>query len=102
MSNPFATLAPAFTVLATEGRVLPATGQAIVDLSSADPDEIYDRILSETTTVEGIWETQRRLYQAIRPIPRSELHLLRYFWTALRELTSLARFWSTTDRAPYS
>ena len=79
MSNPFSSLAPALTVLATEGRVLPATGQAIVDLASADPGEVYDRILSETTTVEGIWETRRQLYQAVNAIPRAERHLLRYF-----------------------
>jgi len=77
--NPFSSLTPALAVLATEGRILPATGQAIVDLSSADPDETYDRLISETTSVEGIWETRRALYQAVRPVPRSERHLLRYF-----------------------
>lgn len=79
MPNPFSPLAPALAVLATEGRVLPATGQAIIDLASADPDETYDRLISETTSVEGIWETRRSLYQPIRPVPRSERHLLRYF-----------------------
>jgi len=77
--NPFSPLAPALAVLATEGRVLPATGQAIIDLASADPEETYDRVISETSSVEGIWETRRSLYQPVRPVPRSERHLLRYF-----------------------
>ena len=79
MPNPFSPLAPTLAVLATEGRVLPATGQAIIDLASTDADETYDRLTSETSVVEGIWETRRSLYQPVRPIPRSERHLLRYF-----------------------
>ncbi len=34
MPNPFAPLQPALEILAREGRVLPATGQALVDLVS--------------------------------------------------------------------
>lgn len=79
MPNPFASLAPALEVLATEGRVLPATGQAIIDLAAADPEETYDRAISETQSVEGIWETRRTLYHPVQPIPRSEKHFLRYF-----------------------
>jgi hypothetical protein len=36
MPNPFSSLAPVLSVLATEGCVLPATGQAIIDLAAAD------------------------------------------------------------------
>ena len=79
MPNPFSSLTPALTVLATEGRVLPATGQAIIDLANADHDETYDRLISETLSVEGIWETRRTLCQPVRTVPRSERHLLRYF-----------------------
>jgi hypothetical protein len=79
MPNPFSSLAPVLSVLATEGCVLPATGQAIIDLAAADPDEVYDRIIAQTSTVEGIWETRRALYQPVRPVPRSEKHLFRYF-----------------------
>lgn len=59
--------------------MLPATGQAIIDLAGTDPEETYDRVISETSSVEGIWETRRRLYHPVRPVPRSERHLLRYF-----------------------
>lgn len=79
MPNPFTSLAPALEVLATEGRVLPATGQAIIDLAADDPEEYYDRAISETRSVEGIWETRRTLYHPVEPITRSEKHLLRYF-----------------------
>jgi len=79
LPNPFSSLSPVLGVLASEGRVLPATGQAIVDLASADPEESYDRAISETRSTEGIWETRRSLYQLVTPIPRSERHLLRYF-----------------------
>jgi len=66
-------------VLATEGRVLPATGQAIIDLAGADPEETYDRVISETSSVEGMWETRRGLYHPVHPVPRSERHLFHYF-----------------------
>ncbi len=79
MPNPLSPLSPALAILASEGRVLPATGQAIVDMASTDPDEIYDRLITDTSLVEGIWESRRSLYQPVTPVSRSERHLFRYF-----------------------
>lgn len=81
MPNPFAPLQPALRTLATEGRVLPATGQAIVDLVSPDIEEAYDRATGgRDEKVTAVWETPRRgLYHPVRAIPRSEQHRFRYF-----------------------
>ncbi len=80
MGNPFASLEPALRVLATEGRVLPATGQAVIDLVSPDLEEAYDRATGgRDETITTVWETRAKLYHPVRPIPRREKHLLRYF-----------------------
>ncbi len=81
MSNPFAALNPVLQVLAEEGRVLPATGQAIIDLVRPDLDEGYDRAIGGgDETVRTMWETPgHRLYTDVRPIPRREDHVLRHF-----------------------
>ena len=81
MPNPFAPLQPALEALATEGRVLPATGQAIIDLVSPDLEEAYDRATGgRDEKITTVWETPRRkLYHSVRPIPRRERHLFRYF-----------------------
>jgi len=80
MANPFTPLQPALEALATEGRVLPATGQAIVDLVSPDLEEAYDRATGgRDEKVTTVWETRRRLYHPVRPTPRRERHLFRYF-----------------------
>jgi len=79
MSNPFAILRPALEVLATEGRVLPATGQAVDDQATPDIEEIYDRATGGNAEVRSIWETRRQLYHPLRPVPRTERHLFRYF-----------------------
>jgi len=79
MPNPFSFLRPALEVLATEGHVLPATGQAVEDQAMPDIEEIYDRITGSKAEVRSIWETRRRLYHRVQPIPRSERHLFRYF-----------------------
>lgn len=80
MSNPFAPLQMALQALATEGRVLPATGQAMIDLVYPDVEEAYDRVTGGADErVTTVWETRRRLYHTVRPIPRGERHLFRYF-----------------------
>jgi len=79
MRNPLAILHPALKVLATEARVLPATGQAIEDQATPDIEEIYDRVTSGEAEIQGIWETKRRLYHPLQPIPRTKQHLFRYF-----------------------
>jgi len=80
MSNPFTPLQEALHVLCTEAQVLPATGQAVVDLIAPDLEEIYDRKTSGSAIVDNIWERPNRsLYQTIHPIHRSEMHRLRYF-----------------------
>lgn len=80
MPNPFAPLQEALTILCTEAQVLPATGQAVVDMVMPDTEEIYDRTLSGDARVEGLWETNAsKLQRTVRPIPRAEYHALRYF-----------------------
>jgi len=80
MPNPFAPLNPALCILATNARVLPATGQAMVDLISPDLEEAFDRITGgRDETVTTVWETRRKLYHDLTPIPRRQEHRLRYF-----------------------
>jgi len=79
MPNPLSILNPALEVLATEGRVLPATGQAVEDQATPDIEEVYDRATGGKAEVRSIWETRRRLYHPVRSIPRIERHLFRYF-----------------------
>jgi len=80
MPNPFSVLQPALEVLVTEGRVLPATGQAMVDLITPDLEEAFDRVTGgRDEKVTTVWETRRKLYHDLKPIPRSQEHYLRYF-----------------------
>ncbi|GAB4533399.1 MAG: hypothetical protein Fur0018_22700 [Anaerolineales bacterium] len=80
MPNPFAPLQPALQILATEARVLPATGQAIIDMVSPDLEEAYDRATGgRDEKVTSVWETRRKLYHDLQPIPRNKEHFLRYF-----------------------
>ena len=80
MPNPFAPLEPALRVLATNAHVLPATGQAMVDLVAPDLEEAFDRVTGGwDEKVTTVWETRRKLYHDLRPITRQEEHRLRYF-----------------------
>lgn len=80
MANPFAPLQDALRVLCTEAQVLPATGQAVVDMIMPDAEEIFDRTVSGDARVERLWETDARyLQRSVRPIPRREEHGFRYF-----------------------
>lgn len=80
MANPFGALEPALQVLASKGTVLPATGQAVLDLVSPDLEEAYDRATGgRDERVTAVWETRRNLYHSLRPVSRRERHFFRYF-----------------------
>lgn len=80
MPNPFVSLAPALNVLASEGRVLSASGQAILDGARPDIEEIYDRATGGEAQSEGLWETEAEsLYRPVAEISREERHLFRHF-----------------------
>lgn len=81
MGNPFEGLRPALEVIAREAQVLPATGQAIEDLVRPDHEEVIDRLRSvEDKVLDVIIESpNREPYVELRPIHRTERHLLRYF-----------------------
>jgi hypothetical protein len=80
MANPFQPLQGALGVLVSQAEVLPATGQAVVDMVTSDLDEIYDQKTGGQPDVEKVWETDiRALYRTVRPIHRTEKHGFRYF-----------------------
>jgi hypothetical protein len=80
MPNPFVKLQPALRVLAEEGHVLPATGQAVIDQAIPDLEEMYDRSIGGREEVNTIWESPNRsLYQLVTPIPRCKRSLFRFF-----------------------
>ena len=63
MSNPFEGLRPALEVMAREGEILPATGQAIEDLMRPDQEEGYDRVrlgVSSDTILDLVIEAPNR------------------------------------------
>lgn len=81
MPNPFEGLLPALEFIAKEGKVLPATGQAMEDLMRPDHAEVIDTIrLGDDKLMEVLLETpNRNPYIELKPLHRSEKHLLRYF-----------------------
>lgn len=70
MPNPFSPFRPAVRALATQGRVLPAAGQAIVDLAGPDQEEAYDRAAGDgNERMTTIWERPRRhLCHSVDPL----------------------------------
>lgn len=44
MPNPLSGLTPALAAICEKGKVLPATGQALIDLLGPDTDETFDRL----------------------------------------------------------
>ncbi len=80
-ANPFAALKPALELILREGKVLPATGQAMEDLMRPDHAEVVDRLrMGEDSRLEAILETpNRKPYVPLTPLHRRERHLLRYF-----------------------
>jgi len=80
MPNPFQPLQSALRALVENAQVLPATGQAVVDMVTPDLEEIYDQRTTGEATVQTVWETDARSrYRSIQPIHRSEEHGFRYF-----------------------
>ena len=83
MANPFAGLRPALAIMAQEGRILPATGQAMEDLMRPDQEEAYDKIrlgVEQGEILDIVIEMpNRELYVDCPVIHRQEKHLFRYF-----------------------
>ncbi len=79
--NPFAGLRPALELITQEGRILPATGQAMEDLTRPDHEEVIDRLrLGDDPILEVLLEApNRRAYVSLSAIHRLERHPLRYF-----------------------
>jgi hypothetical protein len=81
MANPFAGLRPALEVIQEEGKVLPATGQAMEDLVRPDHVEVIDRLrMGDEKVMDVLLERPNRIpYVQVTPIHRTQRHLLRYF-----------------------
>lgn len=80
MVQPFQLLRDALEVLVQNAQVLPATGQAVVDMVMPDLEEIYDQKTTGEANINTVWETDpSALYRDVRPIPRAQEHHLRYF-----------------------
>jgi hypothetical protein len=80
--NPFEGLRPALEVMVKEGKILPATGQAVEDMMRPDQDEAYDRVRLgvEHGMLEIVIESpNRNLYVDCPAIHREDKHLFRYF-----------------------
>ncbi|HEV2396598.1 MAG TPA: hypothetical protein VGS27_06640 [Candidatus Sulfotelmatobacter sp.] len=82
MRNPFEGLRPALEVMVKEGKILPATGQAVEDMMRPDQEEAYDRVRLGTEhglldiVIEG---PNRNLYVDCPMIHREDKHLFQYF-----------------------
>lgn len=75
MANPLSGLTPALQAICSKGKVLPATGQALIDLLGPDQDETFDRLLTNADDrkkpVEMVLEPPPwKLYRPIEPRPR--------------------------------
>jgi hypothetical protein len=83
MPNPFVGLRPALEVMAREGEILPATGQAVEDLMRPDQEEAYDRVrlgIEQGDILDLLMEApNRELYVDCPAIGRQEKHLFRFF-----------------------
>ncbi len=82
MTNPFAPLRPALEVITKEGKVLPATGQAMEDLMRPDHEEVLDRLRThpDDQVLDVMFETpNRRPYVELTQIHRRDRHPLRFF-----------------------
>lgn len=81
MGNPFEGLRPALEVITREAKVLPATGQALEDLMRPDHEEVIDRLRSvDDKAMDVLLETpNRKPYVELKPLHRTEKHLLRFF-----------------------
>lgn len=80
MSNPLARLQPVLDLLTERAEVLPAYGQALVELATPSPEETYDREINRDLRIQGIWETAPGgRYRRTPPLHRRESHPLRFF-----------------------
>ncbi len=83
MGNPFEGLQPALQVIAREGYILPATGQAVEDLMRPDQEEAYDRVrlgIEPGDVLDLVIEVpNRNLYVDSTPIGREKRHIFQYF-----------------------
>ena len=83
MPNPFEGLRPALEAIAREGRILPATGQAVEDLMRPDQEEAYDRVRMGLQTGDildvSIESPNRELYVECAPVTRKKKNLFRFF-----------------------
>jgi len=81
MANPLSGLTPALEVLVQNVDILPATGQAVVDLIRPDQEEIEDTILTQDDTrVDMLIERPNRAtYVSTPSLPRTEQHVFRHF-----------------------
>ena len=80
-ANPFAGLRPALETLATEGRVLPATGQAMEELMRPDHEEVLDTLrLGDEQVLDTMYELGNAApYVELEPLHRTIDHPLRFF-----------------------
>jgi hypothetical protein len=84
MPNPLSGLTPALQAICTKGKVLPATGQALIDLLGPDQDETFDRLLTDSEEKKKPFELVLepppwKLYHPLDSRPRPTDHLFRYF-----------------------
>lgn len=84
MPNPLSGLTPALAAICEKGKVLPATGQALIDLLGPDQDETFDRLLTDAEErfkpVDLVLESPPwKLYHSLIPRPRWDDHVFRYF-----------------------
>jgi len=83
MANPFEGLRPALELMAKEGDILPATGQAVEDLMRPDQEEAYDRVrlgVDSDAILDLVIEApNRELYVNTPEITRNQKHFFRYF-----------------------
>jgi len=81
--NPFDGLRPALELIAQEGHILPATGQAVEDLMRPDQEESYDRVrlgLQPGDVLDVAIETpNRELYIECQPVSRKDKHIFQFF-----------------------
>lgn len=84
MAHPLAFLASPLAAICGKGKVLPATGQALIDLLGPDQDETFDRLLTDVEDkrkpFEAVLEPPPwKLYRPLTALPRPQDHVFRYF-----------------------
>jgi hypothetical protein len=84
MPNPLSGLTPALAAICEKGKVLPATGQALIDMLGPDTDETFDRLLTDPEDKKQPFEIVLepppwKLYHSPPSRPRPLDHVFRYF-----------------------